>query len=161
MNRKIYIGLGILINLVELSLPVIISSGWGILLGYLLVLVYLIGTLFISAANNYFPITFWFWAAKKRIYHDGFGTLWSMIEGDDKVEYLLIYKQRWMYQILLTKVEYTDNIGTLTGRTKMKLDGLYEKENVDKYKYRSFDEWDGYLDQQSKRDDKLNKLGVK
>ena len=83
-----------------------------------------------------------------------------MINVDDKVEWLDIYKQRWFYQKLLTSVEYTDNIGALTGRTKIKLDGLYEKECVGKVKWRNFDEWDGYLDQQSKRDDKLNKLGL-
>jgi hypothetical protein len=43
----------------------------------------------------------------------------------------------------------------------MKLDDLYQKENVEKNKKTAFEEWDGYLDTQSKRDDKLNKLGVK
>lgn len=73
----------------------------------------------------------------------------------------MIYKQRWLYQVLLEKVDYTDDIHTLTTRTKYRLDELYKKERYEKNKYSNFEEWDGYLDAQSKRDDKLNSLGIK
>ena len=161
MNRKIYIGLGILMNIVELTIPALFS-GWGILIAYLLLLVYLFATLVISFGNNYCPISFWFWSPDKRIYHDGLGVLFSGTPTvDDKVEWIHIYKQRWLYQVEIAKVEYTDNLHTLVIRTKSKLDDLYQKENVEKNKKTAFEEWDGYLDTQSKRDDKLNKLGVK
>jgi hypothetical protein len=161
MNRKIYIGLGILINIVELAIPALFS-GWGILIAYLCLLAYLIVTLVASLSNDYCPITFWFWSSDKKIYHDGFGILYSGTPTPhDKVECIHIYKQRWLYQVEITKVEYTDNLHTLVIRTKMKLDDLYQKENVEKNKKTTFEEWDGYLDTQSKRDDKLNKLGVK
>jgi len=161
MNRKIYIGLGILMNIVELTIPALFS-GWGILIAYLLLLVYLFATLVISFGNNYCPISFWFWSPDKRIYHDGFGTLYSGAPTThDKVEWIHIYKQRWLYQVEIAKVEYTDNLHTLVIRTKSKLDDIYQKENAEKNKKTAFEEWDGYLDTQSKRDDKLNKLGVK
>jgi hypothetical protein len=161
MNRKIYIGIGILMNLVEITIPALFS-GWGILIAYLLLLVYLLATGVASFSNNYCPISFWFWSANKRIYHDGLGVLYSdtpIIH--DKAEWIHIYKQRWLYQVEITKVEYTDNLQTLVIRIKSKLDDIYQKENNEKTKYSTFEEWDGYLDTQSKRDDKLNKLGVK
>jgi hypothetical protein len=161
MNRKIYIGLGILMNLVEITIPALFS-GWGILIAYLLLLVYLLATGVASFSNNYCPPSFWFWSAGKKIYHNGFGILYSDTPvPHDKVEWIHIYKQRWLYQVEIAKVEYTDNLHTLVIRTKSKLDDLYNKENVEKNKYSTFEEWDGYLDTQSKRDDKLNKLGVK
>jgi hypothetical protein len=148
-------------NIVELTIPALFS-GWGILIAYLLLLVYLFATLVISFGNNYCPISFWFWSPDKRIYHDGLGVLFSGTPTvDDKVEWIHIYKQRWLYQVEIAKVEYTDNLHTLVIRTKSKLDDLYQKENVEKNKKTAFEEWDGYLDTQSKRDDKLNKLGVK
>jgi hypothetical protein len=162
MNRKIYITLGILINIVEITLPVILFSGWGILIAYLLLLAYLIGTGAASFSNDYCPITFWFWSSDKKIYHDGFGILYSSTPTTQGgIEWIHIYKQRWLYQVEITKVEYTDNLHTLVIRTKMMLDDLYQKENAEKNKKTAFEEWDGYLDTQSKRDDKLNKLGVK
>ncbi len=161
MNRKIYIGLGILMNLVEITIPALFS-GWGILIAYLLLLVYLLATGVASVGNNYCPPSFWFWSANKRIYHDGLGTLYSDTPIiNDKAEWIHIYKQRWLYQVEITKVEYTDNLQTLVIRIKSKLDDIYQKENNEKTKYSAFEEWDGYLDTQSKRDDKLNKLGVK
>lgn len=148
-------------NIVEVTIPALFS-GWGILIAYLLLLVYLLATLVASFSNNYCPISFWFWSADKRIYHDGLGTLYSGTPvTQNKVECIYIYKQRWLYQIEIAKVEYTDNLHTLVIRTKSKLDDLYQKEKSEKNKYSTFEEWDGYLDTQSKRDDKLNKLGVK
>jgi hypothetical protein len=165
MNRKIYIGLGILMNLVEITIPALFS-GWGILIAYLLLLVYLLATGVASFSNNYCPPSFWFWSAGKKIYHNGFGILYSDTpdireKAGPQTELIHIYKQRWLYQVEIAKVEYTDNLHTLVIRIKSKLDDLYNKENVEKNKYSTFEEWDGYLDTQSKRDDKLNKLGVK
>ena len=161
MNRKIYITLGILMNIVELTIPALFS-GWGILIAYLCLLAYLLATLVASFSNDYCPISFWFWSSDKRIYHNGFGTLFSGTPvKHDKVEWIHIYKQRWLYQVEIAKVEYTDNLHTLVIRTKSKLDDIYQKENAEKNKKTAFEEWDGYLDTQSKRDDKLNKLGVK
>jgi hypothetical protein len=161
MNRKIYITLGILLNLIELISPIILGSGWGILILYLVLAGYLLITLITAVFNNYCPLSYWFWSASKKIYHDGFGVLYSRVDQEDKSEFLMIYKQRWLYQVLLEKVDYTDDIHTLTTRTKYRLDELYKKERYEKHKYSNFEEWDGYLDAQSKRDDKLNSLGIK
>jgi hypothetical protein len=160
MNRKIYIVLGILMNIVQITIPALFS-GWGILIAYLLLLSYLLVTLVASVSNNYCPLSFWFWSANKRIYHDGFGTLYSGTpETHDNVDWIHIYKQRWLYQVKIAKVKYTDNLNTLVIRIKSELDELYNKQNVEKNKYSTFEEWDGYLDKESKRDDKLNKLGL-
>ena len=48
-------------------------------------------------------------------------------------------------------------IDRAVGYVKYELDKLYKESGVDV----NFEKWDGYLDTESKRDDKLNKLGVK
>ena len=163
MKRKTFITLGILINILELTLPLLFND-WGILIAYLLSAVYVLGVLILYYTNDRIPLTFWF-DRYKEIYHSDYGTLYTEIMqknpngrfAEDRMKYLYIFEQRWLSLKLLTKVEYYDDINRLINSTKYELDKLYKESGVDV----NFEKWDGYLDTESKRDDKLNKLGVK
>jgi hypothetical protein len=163
MKRKTFITIGILINILELTLP-LLFNGWGILIAYLVSAVYVLGVLVLYYTNDRIPLTFWF-DRYKEIYHSDYGTLYTEIMQknpngrfvEDRMKYLYIFEQRWLSLKLLTKVEYHDDINKLIYSTKYELDKLYKESGVDV----NFEKWDGYLDTESKRDDKLNKLGVK
>ena len=163
MKRKTFITIGILINILELTLPLLFND-WGILIAYIVSAVYVLGVLILYYTNDRIPLTFWF-DRYKEIYHSDYGTLYTEIMqknpngrfAEDKKKYLYIYEQRWLSLKLLTKVEYYDDINRLINSTKYELDKLYKESGVDV----NFEKWDGYLDTESKRDDKLNKLGVK
>ena len=163
MKRKTFITIGILINILELTLP-LLFNGWGILIAYLVSALYVLGVMILYYTNDRIPLTFWF-DRYKEIYHSDYGTLYTEIMqknpngrfAEDKKKYLYIFKQRWLSLKLLTKVEYHDDINKLINSTKYELDKLYKESGVDV----NFEKWDGYLDTESKRDDKLNKLGVK
>lgn len=162
MKRKTFITIGILINILELTLP-LLFNGWGILIAYLVSAVYVLAVMVLYFTNDMSPLSFWF-IKYKEIYHSGYGTLYTEIMqnpngrfAEDRMKYLYIFEQRWLSLKLLTKVEYHDDINRLINSTKYELDKLYKESGVDV----NFEKWDGYLDTESKRDDKLNKLGVK
>ena len=162
MERKSFITLGILMNIVELIGPSLLS-GWGILIGYITVLLYIVVIGFVYTSNKIIPVSLWFFTSFKKIYHSGFGTLYTEIRNEKKKSLqgnLFIYEQRWFYMRLIGKVDYTQDLTILITRIKSKLDNLYLIIKTKNDKHTNFDNWDGYLDIQSKRDDKLNKLGV-
>lgn len=160
---KTFITLGILMNLLELTIPLLFNS-WGILIAYLVSVVYVLGVMLLYLTNDMTPLTFWFYKYKE-IYHTGYGTLYTEINPinpngrfvEDRRKNLYIFEQRWLSLKLLTKVEYHVDINRLINSTKYELDKLYKESVADS----KFEQWDGYLDTESKRDDKLNKLGVK
>jgi hypothetical protein len=155
MKRKTYIGLGILLNLIELAAP-LMERGWWILGGYLLVIAYLIIVTLIYHFNDRWPPSLWFDSSKK-IYHASFGELYAeVVEKDRDGKMVWIYEQRWLNLKLIAKAGYTDDIETMKARIKRHLDEVAHKRMTKD----PFYEWDGYLDAESKRDDKLNKLGV-
>jgi hypothetical protein len=163
MKRKTFITLGILMNLLELTVPLLFNS-WGILIAYFVSAVYVLAVMVLYFTNDMSPLTFWF-VKYKEIYHSGYGTLYTEITPirpngkfvEDRRKNLYIFEQRWLSLKLLTKVEYHDDINRLINSTKYELDKLYKESGADS----KFEQWDGYLDTESKRDDKLNKLGVK
>lgn len=150
-------------NLLELTVP-LLFNGWGILIAYLVSILYLVTVMVLYYTNDRTPLSFWF-DRYKEIYHSDYGTLYTEIMSknpggrltEDRKKYLYIYEQRWLSLKLLTKVEYHDDINRLINSTKYELDKLYKESGIDV----NFEKWDGYLDTESKRDDKLNKLGVK
>jgi hypothetical protein len=160
MNRKIFITLGILMNLSMIIVPILLLSGWNIIIAYLCLLAYMLGVGFIYVYNESVPPSWWFGGATKKIYHSGFGTIYSLLsENEHKtITDLVIYEQKWFCQKQILKIDYTENIDVLISRVKKGLDNKYllmqEKAET------PFEKWDGYLDTQSKRDDKLNKLGI-
>jgi hypothetical protein len=160
MKRKTYIAAGITMNLLQLGIPWTFH-GWDILFAYLMLLAYFLIIAIIYLGNHLVPVSFWFDQYKK-IYHADFGTLYTDILNDKGVDYVCIYEQRWFYMKKIAQVEYSENIQILVDRIKYNLDSIY-KHNLEKSikKNRThFKEWDGYLDTESKRDDKLNKLGL-
>jgi hypothetical protein len=155
IKRKTYIGLGILLNLIELAAP-LMERGWWILGGYLLVIAYLIIVTLIYYSVDRWPPSLWFESSKK-IYHARFDELYAeVVEKDRDGKMVWIYEQRWLNLKLIAKVGYTDDIETMKARLKRHLDDVAHKRMTKD----PFHEWDGYLDSESKRDNKLNKLGI-
>jgi len=161
MKRKTYIVTGIIMNLLETAIPLLFFHGWNILFAYLVLLAYLLVIGIIYIGNHLVPVSFWFDQYKK-IYHADFGTLYTDIVNDKGVDSVWIYEQRWFYMKKIAQIEYSEDIQTLVHRIKYNLDSIYKQnqEKSIKKNRKHFREWDGYLDTESKRDDKLNKLGL-
>ncbi len=178
MSRKIFITIGVIFNLTQLLFPFWawateltfvkdgpVFGGWDFLGYYMILLVYLLIIGVFYSFRDVVPPSWWIFSPKKRIVHGELGELWAEIatdNGNNKV--MRIYKQFWLYSKIITEVEYTDDKYSLISLTKHKLDYIVRERETEKEKKKSenpaFDEWDGYLDKQSERDDKLNKIGI-
>ena len=67
---------------------------------------------------------------------------------------------RWLYLVNIGSVQYTDNQDILVSRIKSEID-RYNSKNVQKKHKSVLDTWDGYVDDKSRREDRLNQIGVK
>ena len=65
-----------------------------------------------------------------------------------------IYKLGFFSFNKIAEVDYIENLNIMKVNIKSKLDEINKKEKT------IFDDWDGYLDKASGRDDRLNKLGI-
>lgn len=79
-----------------------------------------------------------------------------------------LYQQNWFGFKRIASFELVDNPEVLAKRIKSKLDEIYSKKLFQtdqeirlKQKVNKIMEWDGYLDVVTRRDDKLDKLGIK
>lgn len=161
MNIKLYITIGILHNLIFLSLPFFIfqkTDVAGIIIYYILFILYMVISLVITAVGSKrIPINLWFFRPEKRIYSE-WGEYWIDI-WDKRVVYqqkkiVYIYKLGFFSFNKISELDYIENLDTMKVNIKSKLDEINKKEKT------IFDDWDGYLDKASGRDDKLNKLGI-
>ena len=83
----------------------------------------------------------------------------SSYNSEKKVD---LFKQRWLYLVNIGSVEYTDNQDILVSRIKSEIDRYNSKNVQKKHKSKSvLDTWDGYVDDKSRREDRLNQIGVK
>ena len=157
MKTKVYITLGIIMNLILLGAP-LLFTGWHIFFAYLGSLSYLILSVIICASNDLYSVTFWF-SPFKKIYHSDYGTLYTEVfQPLGQVKQIAIYEQKWLCRKLICSLHYNDNIEFFKKDIKRELDKVY-KERL-KNDNSNFENWDGYLDTQSKRDDKLTKIGI-
>lgn len=177
MSRKIFITIGVIFNLIQLAFPFWawttefkfhskVFGGLDIPIYFLLLVVYFLVIGLIYFTRDITCLSWWFAGPNKRIYHSELGELWADIEelnDYSSTKVMTIYKQYWLYSKRITYIEYTDNRDLLISRTKAELDGIYLEKNKKKKKKSenpAFDEWDGYFDKQSERDDKLDKIGI-
>ncbi len=79
-----------------------------------------------------------------------------------------LYQQNWFGLKRIACFELVDNPEVLSKRIKSKLDEIYsqklfqsDQKNRFNQKVNKIMEWDGYLDVVTRRDDKLDKLGIK
>lgn len=132
---------------------------------YGLLLLYYLGMMLLCALTDVHTPAFWFIAPDKRMFHAELGEVWASFADDktgfpsDKKVYL--YKQRWLYLKEIGVVEYTDSKESLVRRIKSELDTYCAKKILSKKKNKSvLDDWDGYFDDQSRREDRLNQIGL-
>ena len=160
MNIKLYITIGILHNLIFLSLPFFLFQKLdvaGIIIYYVLFIVYMVISMIISVGSKRIPINLWFFRPEKRIYSEC-GEYWIDIWDKQNLynpkKIVYIYKLGFFSFNKISEVDYIENLNTMKVNIKSKLDEINKKERT------IFDDWDGYLDKASGRDDKLNKLGI-
>ena len=162
MNIKLFITIGILHNLILLSLPFFLfqkTDVAGIIIYYVLLIVYMVISMIISVGGTRrIPVNLWFFRPEKRIYSE-WGEYW--IDIWDKAD---MYKQKkivYIYKLgffsfnKIAELDYKDNLESMKLGIKNVLSDINYKEKT------VFDDWDGYLDKKTEREDKLNKLGVK
>lgn len=161
MNIKLYITIGILHNLIFLSLPFFLFQKLdvaGIIIYYVLFIVYMVISMIISVGSTRrIPVNLWFFRPEKRIYSEC-GEYWIDIWDKQNLynpkKIVYIYKLGFFSFSKIAEVDYIENLNTMKVNIKSKLDEINKKEKT------IFDDWDGYLDKASGRDDKLNKLGI-
>lgn len=95
------------------------------------------------------PIFFW----HKRIYYADLGYFY--ISGNERIT---VRKFEYFYTRALFSVQYDGDVEKLRLDIKSKLDLIYAEELEKKRKVRKLKDWNGYLDKQSERDDKLNQI---
>ena len=93
----------------------------------------------------------------KRIYYSDLGYFYISIPNGSG-ELVDIYRQNYLYSKKLTSFFYKGDVNDLRNEIKSKLDSIYEVELKKKREKNLIKSWDGYIDIQSKRDDKLNQL---
>ena len=158
MKTKVYITIGIIMNLILLGAP-LLFTGWHIFFAYIGSLLYILVTGLVNVMYDRCPPSYWFFPYKK-IYHSDLGELYCEAGKPSKneTEKVYIYEQRWLSITKIAEVSYTDDIEDLKKLIKTQLDHVYYLRMKDNSS--DFEKWDGYLDTQSKRDDKLNQLGL-
>lgn len=110
-----------------------------------------------AVGSKRIPINLWFFRPEKRIYSE-WGEYWIDI-WDKKNSYnqkkiVYIYKLGFFSFNKIAEVDYIEDLNIMKKNIKSKLDEINKKERT------IFDDWDGYLDKASGREDKLNKLGI-
>jgi hypothetical protein len=91
---------------------------------------------------------------RKQIYFSELGYFY--IKQDNNI--VKVYKQTAFVSKYLFDVNYNGNLEPLKNNIKSSLKQLYSDELKKKTLENNLKNWDGYIDTQSKRDDKLNQL---
>lgn len=104
----------------------------------------------------------------KIVHHENLGEFILKVDNNDVDKQLDLYQQNWFGFKRIASFELVDNPEVLAKKIKTKLDELYSKKLFETDKKIRFNqkvnkimEWDGYLDVVTRRDDKLDKLGIK
>ena len=171
-KRITYILLSILSLLLPIMLPIIFNIDRKILITFVSYLVYvvifLIANLVISLVVSegedihffkFIPFLFGILLINvKRVYYAELGYFFI----DKYKDSIILFKQEFLYCKEVLSTEFHGDIEHLRDDIKYNLNKIYKseiyKKDEIKRKKESFKNWDGYLDIQSKRDDKINKI---
>lgn len=76
-----------------------------------------------------------------------------------------VYQQKYLTLIEITEFDNNNDTNEITNEIKRSLDSYFKKKlemkkitNLSKEKLNTLDEWDGYFDNQTRRDNKIDKL---
>ena len=113
-------------------------------------------------------VFYYFFKTLKRpkiVHHEHLG---KFILAFDKDNDLVLYKQNWFICEQIGSFYLTDDTEHLAKKIQDSLNELYkdilykeEKKKITNSKINKIMSWDGYLDKATRRDDKLDKLGIK
>ena len=176
MKRHIYLLLGVISTISPIlylilfkNFPVGEIIGWSFIayLSYFLVsLIWILAYGLIKYGepqNPTYNIPFLFWpfaTKRKRIYYSDLGYFYVSIDTDGTQ--VNIYRQTYFMSHFLFHVYFNGDVDRLRNDIKRHLDEIYSLElKVKRHSKELKDnlkKWDGYIDSQSKRDDKLNNI---
>ena len=104
------------------------------------------------------PFTFGYLTHKrKRIYYADLGYFYMRSKNDSN-KTIVVSKQGYLISKVLIEVDYNGSIDELRSEIKSNLDYLYKDELERIKRKKELNGWDGYIDIQSKRDDKINQV---
>ncbi len=105
--------------------------------------------------DTYCPfITGFFTLRRKKIYYSDLGYFWIRQKGNK----IIVSKQSWFFTKELFKIGNNGNIESIKNEIKKELEYIYKLELEKKRKKKLIEDWDGYIDTVSKRDDIINKI---
>lgn len=90
---------------------------------------------------------------QKRIYYSDLGYFY--LSGKETIT---IWKQGFFSSKNLFDVHYNGNLDNLRIQIKSELEEIYKKELEEKRRFKTLKDWNGCIDKQSERDDKLNRI---
>lgn len=90
---------------------------------------------------------------QKRIYYSDLGYFY--MSGNST---LSIWKQDIFFSKRLFKVHYGGDIEYIRTQIKSELEKIYQREIFENQRRKALEDWNGYIDKKSERDDKLNKI---
>lgn len=175
MKRFIYILLGVISTIAPILyftlfknlLPIGEIIGWSSVIYLSYFLVSLLWILFYGLIkdgeppNPTYNIPFFFWPfalGRKKVYYSDLGHFYISFK-DGEVN---VYKQTPFMSHFLFSVYFGGNLDILVADIKRHLDDIYHKEleqmRTKRELKNTLKNWDGYIDKQSKRDDRLNQI---
>ena len=171
MKRKLFITVGILLNIAAIVIPFLGFKKWDILLVIVISAILWIINGIIGVTNNKIPLMWWFIQPKKRIFHKDLGELWAEESHfDGEVPKIHVYEYGFLSLRIIASIDI-DTVLSVTStvqtpienikrKLKNSLDAIHNVRELKKAES-TLDQWDGYFDTASKRDDKLKDLGIK
>ena len=150
MRKKIFITTGILLNIAMIVVPIIlINNLWAIIpIIVSFALTFILS--FITVNYNFMLPFWWFLVPKKKIFHKDLGTLYIERINNE----IVVYEYNFLYILTIGDVSYSEDINVLTKSFNYMLDNVILERNKKDF----LNDWDGYLDKQTKREDKLNDI---
>lgn len=91
---------------------------------------------------------------RKKIYYSDLGYFWIRQKGNE----IIVSKQNWFSTKVLFTVYNDGNIESIKEEIKKELEDIYKAELEETRNKKLIQDWDGYVDIVSKRDDIINKI---
>lgn len=171
MKRTLYISIGIISLILPPILGIYLYESYRHIIQFILVTfmtyipisivwIFLFSTIIngeLSNPGDDIPFFFsLFTLGRKKIYYSDLGYFYMSIKRDGSE--ISIHKQGIFMSHKLFELYYRDDVEGLRKLIKAHLDNIYREKLEEKRIKDELKQWDGYIDLESKRDDKLNQL---
>lgn len=164
-KRKIFLILSVITGISNFLIPYLIAESLPGLSGrptfiyvFLLVLIFVIIILIFIGIGQYLKCFWWIdnlTTKQKKVYHSDLGYFY--IEYDIKREKTTLYEQKIFTQVKISEIGSIDP-EYISKRIKTILDNKYKEKLEEEHKKKKMETWDGFLDIQGKRDQKIDQI---